>query len=261
MLDAPPEIRTRIGLIIPSSNRLTEPQMRRYAPRGVEIHVTRLRMTGPSHVPLEQLLPRIVEATLALADARCDVIVFHCTASSMEAGLAGERQVLDAMRGATPSQVTTTASATLAALHTLDIRRVVLISPYVAETHRHEVDFLAEAGLSVVGGRSLGLAGGDQYITVPPAEWLRIGADDVRPDADGVFLSCTNIHSPQVVEPLEALIDRPVVTSNQAVLWYALRACGRDDVVADLGRLFKSDLAPHLSAAGPGATIATDIGR
>jgi len=118
MIDAPPEIKTRIGLIIPSSNRLTEPQMRRYAPRGVEIHATRLRMTGPSHVPLEQLMPRIVEATLALADARCDVIVFHCTASSMEAGLAGERQVLDAMRGATPSQVTTTASATLRAAHT-----------------------------------------------------------------------------------------------------------------------------------------------
>src|SRR5216683_5155686 len=147
MLDAPPQVKARIGLIIPSSNRLTEPQMRRYAPRGVQVHATRLRMTGASHVPLAQLMPRIVEATLALADARCDVIVFHCTASSMEAGLAGERQVLDAMRGITSSEVTTTASASLAALDTLDIRRIVLISPYVAETHRHEVDFLGEAGL------------------------------------------------------------------------------------------------------------------
>ena len=36
----------RIGLIIPSSNRLTEPQFNRYAPSGVDTHVTRLRMTG-----------------------------------------------------------------------------------------------------------------------------------------------------------------------------------------------------------------------
>src|SRR6266849_4359268 len=177
--------------------------MRRYAPRGVEVHVTRLRMTGASHVPLAQLMPRIVEATLALADARCDVIVFHCTASSMEAGLDGERQVLDAMRGATPSQVATTASATLAAMHTLDIKKVVLISPYIAATHQHEVDFLGEAGLSIVGGRALGLAGGDQYITVPAPEWLRIAQEDICSDADGVFLSCTNIHSPEVIEPLE----------------------------------------------------------
>ncbi len=242
MLDAPPEVNARIGLIIPSSNRLTEPQMHRYAPPGVEIHVTRLRMTGPSHVPLAQLMPRIVEATLALADARCDVIVFHCTASSMEAGLAGEQQVLDAMRGATPGHVTTTASATLAGMHVLDIKKVVLISPYVAATHQHELDFLDEAGLSVVGGRALGLAGGDQYITVPPAEWLRIARVEMRPDADGVFLSCTNIHSPEVVELLEHALGRPVITSNQAVLWYALRACGQTDDLPSLGRLFQHGL-------------------
>jgi maleate cis-trans isomerase len=35
----------RIGLIIPSSNRLTEPQFHRFAPPGFGIHATRLRMT------------------------------------------------------------------------------------------------------------------------------------------------------------------------------------------------------------------------
>jgi len=240
---AAPEVTARIGLIIPSSNRLTEPHMRRYAPPGVEVHITRLRMTGANHVPLAQLLPRMIEATLALADARCDVIVFHCTASSMEAGLDGERLVLDGMRGAAPgARVASTASAVLSAVAALDIRRVVLISPYLAATHQHEIDFLTEAGLSIVGGRSLGLAGGDQYIAVSPAEWLRLGQAEMRPDADGLFLSCTNIHSPEVVEPLEALIDKPVLTSNQAVLWYALRACGQQLSVPGLGRLCQRPL-------------------
>ncbi len=136
-MNAPDEVRARIGLIIPSSNRLTEPQMRHYAPTGVEIHVTRLRMTGASHVPLAELLPRIVESTLALSDARCDAIVFHCTASSMEAGLHGEQQVIEAMRGATAAQVATTATATLAALRALKLDRIALFSPYVAATHAH----------------------------------------------------------------------------------------------------------------------------
>src|SRR5216683_587158 len=101
----PRAVRARIGLIIPSSNRLTEVHMHRYAPPGVAVHVTRLRMTGAHHVPLEELTPRVVEATQALADARCDVIVFHCTASSMEAGLQGEQRVLDAMRAASSGRV------------------------------------------------------------------------------------------------------------------------------------------------------------
>ncbi len=253
-LSAAPEVRTRIGLIIPSSNRLTEPQMRHYAPPGVDVHVTRLRMTGPNHVPLSQLMPRIVEATLALADAHCDVIVFHCTASSMEAGLAGERQVLEQMSSVTRSQVTTTASAALAAMYALDIKNVVLISPYVAATHQHEVDFLGEANIGVVGGRALGLAGGDQYITVPPSEWLRIAQEEMRSDADAIFLSCTNIHSPEIVEPLERAISRPVITSNQAVLWYALRACGETDNVACLGRLFQHDLSAGPRSCGAGVS-------
>jgi len=258
-------VRARIGLIIPSSNRLTEPHMQRYAPPGVQVHVTRLRMTGANHVALPELLPRVTEATLALADAGCDPVVFHCTASSMEAGLAGERHVLEAMRQATPGAVASTATrqatpgavagpatraatpgavastatppatpgavastatATLAALRALGLRRIALFSPYIAATHAHEAGFLAEAGVSVVGGRSLGLSGGHEYVMVPAAEWLRIAAGETPAEADGVFLSCTNIHSPEVVQPLESLLGRPVITSNQAVLWYALRVRG-----------------------------------
>jgi maleate cis-trans isomerase len=43
---SPPLVRARVGLIIPSSNCLTEPHTQRYAPPGVQVHVTRLRMTG-----------------------------------------------------------------------------------------------------------------------------------------------------------------------------------------------------------------------
>jgi maleate isomerase len=236
-----PEVRARIGLIIPSSNRLTEPQMHRYAPPGVQVHVTRLRMTGANHVPLAELMPRVVEATLGLADARCDVIVFHCTASSMEAGLSGEERLLEAMRGATAREVATTATATLAAMRALDLQRVALFSPYVAATHAHEIAFLEEAGLHVAGGRCLGLSGSDDYINVTPAEWLKIVQTETPSDVDGVFLSCTNIRTPEVIEPLERQLSRPVVTSNQAVLWFALRLCRLEEDVPALGRLFAKD--------------------
>jgi maleate isomerase len=43
---------TSIGLIIPSGNRLTEPQFNQYLPSGVGVHVTRLRMTGKFRKPL-----------------------------------------------------------------------------------------------------------------------------------------------------------------------------------------------------------------
>src|SRR5437763_15543139 len=80
----------RIGLIIPSSNRLTDPQFHAYAPPGVGIHVTRLRMTGKWRKPLSELKGPLAEAAAAISDAKPGVIVFHCTAKPMENDLAGE---------------------------------------------------------------------------------------------------------------------------------------------------------------------------
>lgn len=244
MVENPPPVRARLGLIIPSSNRLTEPQFRRFAPPGVETHVTRLRLTGPHRVPLGDLYPRIVEAAQALADARCDIVVFHCTASAMEAGLEAERRVVDLIQDATGRQACTTATAVLAAFQALGARRLVLVSPYTQETNQHELAFLAEADLEVLRDRALALGGSDAYIAAPPALWLRVTEEERDPRAEAYFLSCTNIHSLEVVPELEARLDRPVVASNQATLWYCLRALGLPDHVPGLGQLFEHSLPP-----------------
>src|SRR5712671_3286968 len=101
----------RVGLIIPSSNRMVEQEMTRHVPPGVCLHVARLRMTGPHHAPIDQLLPRIEDAARTLVDARCDVVAFHCTATSMQEGMDGETRVLAALARAGAPRATTTATA------------------------------------------------------------------------------------------------------------------------------------------------------
>src|SRR5436305_6224914 len=127
------QVRARIGIIIPSGNTLSEPQFQHYAPDGVQIHTTRMRMRA--HGPFDELLARIGEAGGLLADARCDVVVFHCTAESMEAGQDGNRRIVDALCAAGARQATTTALAVLAAFRELAVRKVVLLSPYPRPTH------------------------------------------------------------------------------------------------------------------------------
>lgn len=228
--------RARIGLIIPSSNRLTEPQFHQYCPSGVVPHVTRLRITQPPRrLPLE-MLDEIREAATLLAHAKCDITVFHCTGSSMEAGLDAERQVVDAIAQTTGRQATSTASALLEAFRALGARRLVLVSPY--RGNDHEIDFLREAGLEVLHDRALALDGSDGLCSAPAELFLQATLEEADPDADAYFISCTNIRSPEVVAELEARLGRPVVTSNQATLWYCLRACGVSDVVPGLGTLF-----------------------
>ena len=148
----------RIGLIIPSSNQLTEPEYHRYLPEGVLAHFARLRMTGAHKLPLPDLLPRIADAALALADAKCDVIAFHCTAIALDAGPAGEPKIVSAIFEASATPATATAAAIVSALRALGAKRIGLVTPYDEANTEKERRYFEAAGLHIVTSRHFDLA-------------------------------------------------------------------------------------------------------
>ncbi|MDP6173999.1 MAG: hypothetical protein QGF09_07540 [Rhodospirillales bacterium] len=111
------------------------------------------------------------------------------------------------------------------------------MSPYTRESHVHELEFLEQAGIEVVGERNLGLSGGDAYSAIPPEDWTRTMVEMKNGQADAYFVSCANIRATEVIGEMEALLGAPVVTSNQLVIWQALRLAGIEDEVPGLGRL------------------------
>jgi maleate isomerase len=230
----------RIGLIIPSSNRMVEQEMVRHVPRGVQAHVMRLRMTGTYHMTLAELIPQVEEATRTLTDARCDVVAFHCTANSMSEGLDGEQRLLDAVVRAGAPHATTTATAIRAAFDRLGARRLVLLTPYSARVTEEEAEFLHKAGYEVLHATGFAFKGSDEYCATPPQFWRDQAVAAARPDADVYLLSCANISTFPVIEEIEARLDRPVVTSNQVVIWHALTQLGWSDRDNCPGRLFES---------------------
>src|SRR5215475_9274909 len=146
----------RIGLIIPSGNRLTEPQFNQYAPPGTGIYITRLRMTGQWRKPLSELNKSLTEAAEALSDTKPNMIVFHCTANSMENGLAHEAALVGIIEKASGCPTITTAQAITQAFDQVGIKKLVLISPYVQATNQLEVNYLTDTGYTVL--HELGLA-------------------------------------------------------------------------------------------------------
>jgi len=230
-------IKGRIGIIIPSSNCLVEPQFQRYAPANVGVHVTRLRMTGKWHKTPTELRREIAGAAAVLSDTKPDVIVFHCTASSMEEGLAGEARVVETIRDASGCSAITTAQAITQALRRLGVKRLVLISPYVKETNQHEARYLGEAGFEVIHDFGLALSGSHEYMAVSPRRWEEIALENQRAEAEGYLLSCANTTMIEAISEIEARLNKPVVNSNQATLWACLEKIGAGQPSSGLGRL------------------------
>jgi maleate isomerase len=200
----------RIGLIIPSVNRLSEPQFTHFAPPGLGIHVTRARIAGKWRKPVVELAPIIAQAAAALSDSSPDLIVYHCTDSSMREGLDGERRILDIVQRETGIEAASTSALVVEALNALGIKKLVIVSPY--QDNEVIVAYLRLAG--------------HESSRAPPERWVQTTLDNAREEADGYFLTCTNTTQIEAIEELEAVLGKPVVSSNQAVLWGAMKRLG-----------------------------------
>ena len=216
----------RVGLIIPSSNRMVEQEMAHHYPAGVTVHIDRLRMTGAQRVPLAALLPRITQAAAALVDAKCEVVTFHCTANSTDEGTQGETRILAALKEAGVNRASSTATAVRRALGVIGARRIVLVTPYSQVVTDHEAEFFAALGIEVLIAKGHALDGSDADCAAPPSFWLEKALEARHADADLYFLSCANISAFDVIADLEKTLKRPVISSNQVVVWDQIASHG-----------------------------------
>jgi maleate cis-trans isomerase len=216
--------RARIGLIIPSVNCMSEPQFNHFAPPGLGIHVARARITGAWRRPIAQMKEEIAAAAAMLADCGADLIVYHCTDSSMREGVAGEEKIVEIIQGETGIQTLATSALVIEALRALAIHSMVILSPY--PNNDVIARYLRERGFAVLHDVALALTP-QAFSTVTPARWLELARDNVRAEADGIFLSCTNTTQIEAIADIERSLGKSVVNSNQAVLWGCLKRLRR----------------------------------
>ena len=236
-----PAPRARIGMIVPSVNSMTEPQFNHFAPPGLGVHVARARVAGPWKRPLAAMADEIATSAKLLADVAPDLIIFHCTDTSMTQGPQGESRILDIIQDATGIAALATSRLVLEALQALGLRSLILLSPY--KSNRAVVEYLGATGFTVVHDVALGLEG-LEFAAVTPNEWAQLARKHDRSDADGIFLSCTNTTQIEAIEDIERALGKPVVNSNQAVLWGCVRklkgTLGPLKPMPELGRLMQS---------------------
>lgn len=228
----------KIGMLLPSSNAMAEPEIQRMLPSDVTVLTTRLKLAGSTAAALLGMTEKVEEASGLLADAAVDLIVFNCTAVSTFDPSMGEK-ISGRISAACGIPATTTSEALLAAFKVLRAKRIVLITPYIEEVNLREVDFLEHHGYEVVSQVGLGLLEGTSMAEVSPERWVDLARSRRDDSTDIYFLSCTAINVSSIIETLESELGRPVVTSNQAMLWHCLRRLGRNESIRGLGMLFE----------------------
>lgn len=234
--------RPRIGLLVPAPNIVLERDFARWIGDRGSIHVNRLFATSvrPNDMRqnLEDLTRGVDDCARLLGMASPSVIAFGCTSGSFYRGPQWEVQVCDKTRSATSvHHVVLTARAVSEALRTLGARRIAVVSPYPPAVNELMIAYLQHDGFDILGLSVLDAWAGGGIPKLSRAEILRLTQQSPHQAADAVFLSCTNLRAGELIDELEALLGKPVVTSNQATFWSCMRAIGMEMPRPGLGAL------------------------
>lgn len=238
--------RGKIGLIVPSTNTINEPEFWRLAPEGVTIHTARVLLLGKatqdSYFDMANALAR---AAKELATAEVDVVAYGCTSGSIICPLP---DLLADMGNETGTPATAAAGAVIAALRAFGVKKVAVTTPYVKFVNDSEVKFLEDEGFSVTSMHGLELGETQEERRgigrVPPHHVYQMARIADRPDAEAIFISCTNLATLDVIAEIEQDLGKPVITSNQACFWACMRLMGLTTPISGYGRLLEEHTAP-----------------
>jgi len=122
----------------------------------------------------------------------------------------------------------------------LSIKKLILVSPYSKPSHQKEKAFLEGESFQVINDRTLELTDCCQQYDLEPMRWYVLIKELHDLQADGYFLSCGGIRVVDIIEQLETDLKKPVITSNQALVWHCLRKLGFQNSIDGFGRLLET---------------------
>jgi len=238
--------RARIGLIVPSSNTVCEPEMALLAPEGVAAYATRI-LFEPTLEGLKGIKDHVERAAAELSsEGVCSLIAFCCTVGSMIGGARYDEELIQMMEETSGTPALTTTTAVKAALKALDVQRIAIATPYTRQINELERNFMESMGYEVTD-----ISGyhdtvqpdalrNDMIGRLPPEAAYTLGREVNGLRNQAIFISCTNFRAIEIIDRLEQETGKPVITSNQATMWHSLRSQGIQDSLEMFGGLFKN---------------------
>ena len=130
----------------------------------------------------------------------------------------------------------------MAAFATLGVKKISILTPYIRSVNTEMAAYFEGRGLDVLNIAGFELASDADMTAVSTESIYRAAIEICHPQSELLFISCTALRAAQVVERIEATLDKPVVTSNQALVWHALELIGKPYSVTGFGSLFSRSM-------------------
>jgi maleate isomerase len=194
--------------------------------------------TTPTGLRVLAAAPALDNAAKVLARDSVDVVGYASTTSAYVIGFEEETALISRLAAQLEVPVAATCASAVLALRVLKVARVALIGAPWFEPQLNELGaaYFRSQGFDIVSSASADLPRDPRRIE-PAAVYLWTSRH-VPDDAEALFIGGNGFRAARAIEPLETALGRPVITSNQVLLWNLLAQAGRHIEITGYGQLF-----------------------
>jgi maleate isomerase len=244
--------RAVVGVLVPYTNTIAQPEYEAFRPAGVTNHVARMEQSSRGRTigdmdsyrrSLARGTDHVKRALDTVLPCEPHMVVLGHSIDTFRGGMAGAEAMkrdLEAHTGGVP--VVLPSHGFLAALKALGVgKRLAALTPYWPPGDEQVESFFRDAGFDVC--RVLGLkCAGPVAIAATPVSTVIAGLKELAAEKPDVIVQPgTNLPTARLAADASEWLGIPVVSCNTATYWHAMRSFGITDRMDGFGPL----LAQH----------------
>ncbi|MDD9908195.1 MAG: hypothetical protein OXR62_00755 [Ahrensia sp.] len=222
----------KIGVLVPFTNTNLEPDMLAMCPTGCTMHFQRLGGYDVEEIPDAEQMAGLGASDIdhdlrMIAGVRPKAVIYGCTSATLTHGPRFDRDLAAKINARTGAFSITAAGSLITALQALKATQVGFASPYVGDINDQAIAFLEQHSVETVQRADIGRAL-DNYGQgeLSPNEVFELALKADTPRAQAIVLSCTDMRSVETIQHIEEEVGKPVVASNQAMIFSLCRLLG-----------------------------------
>ncbi len=231
----------KVGLIALSTDQTIERDFNNICKNlPLDVFINRIHNQNP--LTKENLLK--MENDLAsvtnkiLPEEKVNTIAYGCTSGTIAIG---ENKVKEKILSVKPDcYVTTPITSAIKAFKQLNIKTIALFTPYPNEVNQTILEYFKQKKVEVASLAGLNLNFDSEFAQVDPNYILEILSKLEMKKADAIFISCTALPVLNILNKLENKIQKPVLSSNQTLIWDTIRSIGYRSPIKGFGKLFEN---------------------
>ena len=235
------ELNPKVGLIALSTDQTIENDFQNICNNlPVDIFINRIHNENPltkeNLLKMEDDLESV--ANKILPNEKITTVAYGCTSGTIAIG---ENKVKEKILLAKPGcYVTTPVTSAIKAFKQMNIKKIALFTPYPDSVNKTILEYFIKQNIKVSSFASLNLNLDSEFATVDPNYILEISSKLETKNADALFISCTALPVLNILDKLEQTIKKPVLSSNQALIWDTIRSIGYKSPIKGYGKLLEN---------------------